>query len=90
MNGGKAIPPRALYPRFGEIVGRVPGVDWLFALDATDPWVKTYVVLHNTYTTVFLAVYSLPHSWQANSNVVRYPLPPQEENGRPFRLSDYP
>ena len=71
MNGGKMILPRALYPRFSEAVGKVPGVDWLFALDETDPCVKTYVILHNTYTTVRLAVYFLPRSWQANSNVVR-------------------
>ena len=79
MNGGKVILPRALYSRFGETVRRVPDVDWLFALDETDPWVKTYVVLHNTYTTVCLAVYSFSHSWQANSNVVRYPPPPRRK-----------
>jgi len=78
MNGGKVILPRALYPRFGEAVGKVAGVDWLFALEETDPWVKTYVILHNTYATVCLTVYFLPHSWQANSNVVRYPpCPPR-------------
>ena len=76
MNGGKVILPRALYPRFGETVGKVPGVDWLFALDETDPWVKTYVALHSPYTIIRLAVYFLPHSWQANSNVVRYLLRP--------------
>ncbi|KAF9648626.1 hypothetical protein BDM02DRAFT_3115077 [Thelephora ganbajun] len=54
MNGGKVISPRALYPRFGEAVGKVFGVDWLFGLDETDPWVKTWransnVVFHASY-----------------------------------------
>jgi len=44
MNGGNIVSPRALYSQFGETVGKVSGVDWLFGLDETDPWVKTYVI----------------------------------------------
>ena len=51
-NGGKIIPTRTLHPRFGETVGRVSGVDWLFALDEIDPWVKTYVIFHGLHTVV--------------------------------------
>ena len=70
MNGGEVISPRALYQRFGETVGKVSGVDWLFGLDETDPWVKTYVFVHSP-RTIARSVYLLPHSWRANSNVVR-------------------
>jgi hypothetical protein len=41
--------PRALYPRFGETAGKMSGVDWLFGLDETDPWVKTYVTSTPSY-----------------------------------------
>ena len=70
MNGGKVISPRALYSQFGETVGKVSGVDWLFGLDESDPWVKTYVLIHSPRTIARLVVYFLPHSWRANSNVV--------------------
>ena len=72
MNGGNVVSPRVLYPRFGETVGKVSRVDWLFGLDEEDPWVKTYVVVHRLRTTSRLAVYFLLYSWRANSNVVRY------------------
>jgi len=71
MNGGKIISPRVLYPRFGEAVGKVFGVDWLFGLDETDPWVKTYAFFHSPHTIARSVVYFFPHSWRANSNVVR-------------------
>jgi len=50
MNGGNVVSPRALYPQFGETVGKVSGVDWLFGLDETDPWVKTYVIQIANYS----------------------------------------
>ena len=72
--------PRSLYPRFGETVGKVSGVDWLFGLDEADPWVKTYVVIHHHYS--FKCIYSLCLcSWRANSNVVRYQLRPVGKRG---------
>ena len=54
MNGGNVMSPRTLYPRFGEAAGKVSGVDWLFALDEADPWVKTYVVSHRPSTATRL------------------------------------
>ena len=69
MNGGDIVSPRALHLRFGEAVGKVSGVDWLFGLDEADPWVKTCVVVHNPTHS---AVHSLSsYSWRVNSNVVR-------------------
>ena len=47
MNGGTVISPRALYPRFGVAVGEVSGVDWLFGLDESDPWVKMRVIIRH-------------------------------------------
>jgi len=69
MNGGDVISPHALYPRFGETVGKVSGVDWLFGLDEADPWVKTCVVIYNPTRSAVHSPYS--NSWRANSNVVR-------------------
>ena len=68
MNGGKVVSHRALCPRFGETVGKVSGVDWLFGLDDVDPWVRTCVVVivHRSFNCSLLS-----HSWRANSNVVR-------------------
>ena len=80
MNGGNVVSPRSLQPRFGETVGRVSGADWLFGLDEADPWVKTYVVIHQHYS--FKCIYSLCLcSWRANSNVVRYQLRPVGKRG---------
>ena len=48
---------RALYPRFGETAGKVSGVDWLFGLDETDPWVKTYVAVSHSHAAIYLGVH---------------------------------
>ena len=69
MNGGDTISPRALYPGFGEAVGKVSGVDWLFGLDEADPWVKTYVGVHHPS---FIQLFMFFLSWRANSTVVRH------------------
>ena len=45
---------RALYPRSGEMAGKVSDVGWLFGLDEADPWVKTYVVVHHPHVTAYL------------------------------------
>lgn len=69
MNGGTVVSPRALHVRFGEAVGKVPGVDWLFGLEESDPWVKTHVIIRPPIGC--LAIHILPFSWRANSNAVR-------------------